>query len=95
MPEVAPVMPHGMVRVAAGVDQPGCTLRIVRYVTPALVEDALQFHYTVASRTGMELKVYAEPEASLIGDRRGTFLRVFARETSGDLTAVDVVTWSR
>lgn len=95
MPDVAPVMPHGMVRVAAGVDQPGCTLRLVRYVTPALVEDALQHHYAMAIRTGMDPTVYAEPEASLFGDRRGTFLRVFARKTSGDLTAVDVITWSR
>ena len=95
MPKVAPVMPHGMVRVAAAVDQPDCALRLVRYVTPASIEDALQFHYTVAQRTGMQPDVYSEPEASLIADRRRTFLKVFAREASGDLTAVDVITWSR
>ena len=95
MPEAAPIMPHGMVRVVASVEQPDCSLRLVRYVTPASIEDAMQYHYTVASRTGMEPEIYSEPEASLMADRRGTYLKVFARETSGNLTAVDVITWSR
>lgn len=95
MPEAAPIMPHGMVRVVAAVDQPDCTLLLVRYVTPASKDDAMQFHYTVASRTGMDPEIYNEPEASLMADRRGTYLKVFARETSGDLTAVDVITWER
>ena len=95
MPEVALIMPHGMVRVAAAVEQPECDMRLVRYVTPASIEDALQWHYTLADREGMEPAFYSEPEASLISDRRGQFLRVFARKTSGDLTAVDIITWSR
>ncbi len=95
MPEVASIMPHGMVRVAAGVTQPECTMHLVRYVTPVSIEDALQHHYTVATRTGMDPDYYADPEASLTADRRGTYLKVFARETSGDLTAVDVIIWSR
>lgn len=95
MPEVAPIMPHGMVRVVATVNQSDCILHLVRYVTPASIEDVMQFHYTVASRTGMEPETFNEPEASLIADRRGTYLKVFARETAGKLTAVDLVTWSR
>ncbi len=95
LPEVAALMPHAMVRVAAAVTQPDCDLRLVRYVTPASVTDALQFHYTMAERSGMEPKFYDRPEASLTADRRGTFIKVFARETSGNLTAIDLVTWSR
>lgn len=95
MPNIASVMPHGMVRVAAAVKAPDCDLRMVRYVTPVPIEDALQYHYTIASREGFEVSYFAEPEASLKADRRGTYLRIFARATSGDLTAVDVVTWSR
>lgn len=94
LPRIAAVMPHGMVRVAAGVDQPQCTLRLVRYVTPVAIEDALQYHHTVASREGFEPAYFEQPEASLIADRRGTYFMVFARRTSGDLTAVDVVTWT-
>lgn len=95
LPDIARVMPHGMVRVAAAVEAPECDLRLVRYVTPVPIVDALQYHYTIATREGFEVSYFAEPEASLTADRRGTFLRVFARATSGNLTAVDVVTWAR
>lgn len=95
MPDIAAIMPHGMVRVAAAVDRPDCTLRLVRYVTPAALEDALQYHHTVAVRAGLEPRYFAQPEASLIVDRRGTYLQIYARKTSGNLTAVDVITWSR
>ncbi|MEM7702072.1 MAG: hypothetical protein AAF251_09080 [Pseudomonadota bacterium] len=95
LPGIARVMPHGMVRVAAAVEGSDCELRIVRYVTPVPIEDALQYHYTIATREGFEVSYFAEPETSLTADRRGTYLRVFARGASGNLTAVDVVTWSR
>ena len=95
LPDIARVMPHGMVRLAAAVEAPDCELRIVRYVTPVPIEDALQYHYTLATREGFEVSYFAEPEASLMTDRRGTYLRVFARATTGNLTAVDVATWSR
>lgn len=94
LPAIVRIMPHGMVRVAAAVDQPACSLRIVRYVTPVEVDDALQYHFTVADRAKLSPTYYAEPEKSLFAERRGTYLRVFARETSGDLTAVNMVTWT-
>ena len=95
MPNSARIMPHGMVRVAAAASQATCKMRLVRYVTPAAIEDALQYHYTIAKREGLEPAYYTQPEASLIADRRGTHVQVFVRKTSGDLTAVDVVTWTR
>ena len=95
MPDIARVMPHGMVRVAAAVNAPDCDLRLVRYVTPVAIKDALQYHYTIADRAGFEVGYHAEPEASLTANRRGTYLKVFARPASGDLTAVDIITWAR
>ncbi len=94
MPEIARVMPHGMVRQAAAVDQPGCELRVVRYVTPVAIEDALQYHYTMAERSQLAPAFYTAPEASLIANRRGTHLQVFARRTAGNLSAIDVITWT-
>jgi hypothetical protein len=94
LPEVATIMPHGMVRLAAAAAQPDCEMRLVRYVTPASIADVLQFHYTMAKRADMEPAIHVLPEASLIADRRGRFLRVFARESAGNLTAVDLVTWT-
>lgn len=95
MPEIARVMPHGMVRVAARVDQPECAMHLVRYVTPVAAEDALEYHFNLASREQLSPTFFKEPEMILSGDRRGTHLRVHARPTSGNLTAVDVITWSR
>jgi hypothetical protein len=93
MPDHARIMPHGMVRLAAAVERPGCSLRIVRYVIPASIEDALQYHYTLASRANMDPAVFAAPEAGLVATRRGRTLKVFARPTSGELTAIDLVIW--
>jgi hypothetical protein len=95
MPDHAALMPHGMVRVAAAVDQPDCALRLVRYVTPVAIEDALQYHFTRATRAGMEPVYHTAPEAILLADRRGTNVRIHARAASGGLTAVDVITWTQ
>lgn len=93
LPDIARVMPHGMVRVVAGVDQRGCTMRLVRYVTPVPVDDALQYHYNVMVRADFEPSYHAKPEKALRARRRGVNIAVFARETSGNLSAIDVVTW--
>jgi hypothetical protein len=93
LPDVASVMPHGMVRVAAGVDRSGCTMRLVRYVSPVPIDDALQYHYNLLTRAGFEPSYHSAPEASLIARRRGVSVAVFARPTSGDLSAIDVITW--
>ncbi|MEM1195202.1 MAG: hypothetical protein AAGH57_03775 [Pseudomonadota bacterium] len=93
MPEFARLMPHGMVRVAAMAEQPECALHVVRYTTPASIEDALQHHYTIAQRAGIRLNLFAEPERSLVGKRDAVHLNIFARETLGELNAVDVVVW--
>ncbi len=95
LPLVARVMPHGMVRLAAAVDQPDCSLRIVRYTTPVSIEDALQYHYTMAQRAKLTPAYFTTPEASLIAERRGTNLQVYARRTAGNLSAIDVITWTR
>lgn len=95
MPDVVPIMPHGMVRVAAIVDQPECQLHLARYFTPAAVGDALQYHFTKLKRAGFEPAYYTQPEASLIADRRGTFVQIYARKTSGDLTAIDLISWKQ
>lgn len=93
MPEFARIMPHGMVRVAAKAEQAGCALHVARYTTPASIEDALQHHYTIAVRAGIEPTLYAEPEPSLVGKSDAVHLRVHARETLGELNAVDVIAW--
>jgi hypothetical protein len=95
MPDVTRIMPHGMVRVAAAVEEPGCTLHLARYQTPASIEDVAQYHYNRIRRAGFEPSFFESPETSLIAHRRGTHVQVFARKSTGNLTSVDVITWSR
>lgn len=94
MPDLARIMPHGMVRVAAAVEEAGCSLRLARYQTPASIEDVAQYHYNRIARAGFEPSYFAQPEVTLTADRRGTHVQVYARKSTGDLTSVDVITWS-
>lgn len=95
VPEVAKVMPHGMAMQAAGADGEGCQMRIVRYVTPAGVEDALQYHFNRADRAKMKAVRHREPEAILDAARGSEHLKVYARPSSNGTSAVDLVYWKR
>jgi hypothetical protein len=88
----AAIMPLGMVEHAAGAEAPGCRLRLVRYLTPASIEDALTYHHALASRAGFEVRRYAEPEAILRATgKNGEDLRVHVRPALGGMNAVDLV----
>ncbi len=94
MPDAAAIMPLGMAQAAAGTDIAGCRLRLVRYVTAAGIEDALNYHAALAGRAGMQVTRFAEPEAILTGrGGMGEELRIHLRAASGGMTAVDVAYW--
>ena len=95
MPEPASVMPHGMTMQAAGADTSGCTIRIVRYITPVDVEDALSYHNTRAERAGMTVQRLRDPEAILDAERGSQHLKVYARPGLNGTSAVDLVYWRR
>lgn len=97
LPEAARVMPHGMVRAAAGADTPACTMRLVRYATPAAVEDVLQYHFNVAKRAGLSPRHFAIPEPIVRArqEEGGGLFEIHARPASGNLTFVDLVYWKR
>ncbi len=92
MPDVAPIVPHGMVLRAAG-SQSGCVTRIVRYVTPAGADDALQFYFNLATRAELEVaRLGGNGEVlSATGERR--HFVVEASEGPGGTTAIDLVYW--
>lgn len=94
MSATAAIMPHGMVQQAAGTNANGCTLRVVRYLSPAGVEDALQYHYTRADRARLRPALYESPEMIVAAEGREEALIVHAREGVGGLTAVDLVFWT-
>jgi hypothetical protein len=90
----AGIMPQGMTQQAAGSDLPGCRLRMVRYQTAAAEEDALTYHYTLATRSGLAVKRFAAPEAMLVArSDKGERMHVQVRGTSGGMTEVDMLFW--
>ena len=93
LPQAARIMPHGMVRVAAAADAGGCSLRLIRYTTPAAIEDVLQYHYNVAERAKLAPLYFESPERIVRGERSGATLEVHARPGSGNLTHVDLAFW--
>ena len=95
MPGPSSIMPHGMVQQAAGVEGAGCSLRVVRYLTPVSMDDALQYHFNRANRARLRPAVYASPERSLNGDGRTEHLMVHARPGSGGMSAIDLVYWTK
>ena len=92
----AAIMPLGMAQIAAGSDGPECSVRVVRYLTAASIEDSLVYHHTLASRAGWRVTLHAEPEAIL--SARGKDhekMQVHLRAAQGGINAVDVVYWAR
>jgi len=93
LPAAARVMPHGMVRTAAAADRARCTMRLVRYATPAAARDVLQYHFNTAKRAGLEPRYFDAPEPIVIAGRASEHFEVHARGASGNLTYVDLVYW--
>ncbi|MFU7527948.1 hypothetical protein [Qipengyuania sp. ASV99] len=95
LPPTSAIMPHGMVQQAAGVDQGNCVIRVVRYLTPVGVDEALEYHFTKADRERFRIERFAAPESSLRAERRDQQLAVHVRKAAGGMTAVDVVHWRK
>ncbi len=95
LPATSSIMPHGMVQQAAGVDQGNCVVRVVRYLTPVGVEDALEYHFVKADRARFRMERFDAPEMQLRGERRDQALAVHVRAGPGGMTAVDVVHWRK
>lgn len=100
LPEPAAIMPHGMIQKAAGFEGGECALRVVRYLTPVGIEDALQYHFTRADRARLRPAYYEGPQRMVIGDGltgsgRSRKLIVQARPGPGGLSVVDLIYWAQ
>ena len=92
LPPVAAILPQGMVVQAGGADTGPCRLRIIRYQTPAGIEDVLHYHFALAERAGLATARYNQPEDLIAGDNTsGETLVVHARPGPHGLTAVDLL----
>ncbi len=95
MPPTSSIMPHGMVQQAAGVDQGTCVVRVVRYLTPVSIDDALEYHFTKADRERFRMEIFASPEMQLRGERRDQQVAVHVRAGPSGMTEIDVVHWRK
>ncbi|WP_298465256.1 hypothetical protein [uncultured Erythrobacter sp.] len=95
LPDAAQVMPHGMVQQAAGGSASGCSVRVVRYLTPATIEDALEYHYNRAHRAQLRVERFSKPEQIVRASRGSTQFIVHARPAPNNMSAVDLIYWQR
>lgn len=92
LPPVAAILPRGMVVQAGGADAAPCRIRIIRYVTPATIEDVLIFHHTLAVRAGMTATRHARPEDLIAATAAsGERLVVHTRPAAHGMTGVDLL----
>lgn len=92
LPQVAAIMPRGMVVQAAGARSAPCSLRIIRYQTAAASEDVLQYHFTRAARAGLQPTRHAEPVSGIAArGKDGAALVVGVRRVATGHTAVDLL----
>ncbi|MEM6909113.1 MAG: hypothetical protein AAF494_10575 [Pseudomonadota bacterium] len=95
MPLTARLMPHGMVQQAAGSDEPGCEVRIVRYLTVVEAEDALQYHYNQAIRAGLATEYFSGTQALLRAKGDDEALMVEASSGPNGLQTITLVYWRK
>lgn len=95
MPEFAQVMPHGMVQQAAGSDITACSLRVVRYLSPATIDATLEYHFNRAFRARMRVERFSAPEQILQASLGRTQFFVQARPASNGMNEIDLVYWRR
>lgn len=89
LPAVASIMPRGMVLQAGGADNAACGVRIVRYTTAAAPDDVLQYHYTRATRAGLQASRHNRPEDIIAAKgKTGETLVVHLRSAAHGLTGV-------
>jgi hypothetical protein len=93
LPDAFPVYPRGAVQEAAGTDAPGCSLRVVNFLTPVPVGEVMDFYFTRASKAGFSTQaVLQEGDTQLGGVKGGASYTVYARTLPSGATEVDLVT---
>ncbi|MFO6445539.1 hypothetical protein ACLBKU_00200 [Erythrobacter sp. NE805] len=92
LPGPAAIPPGAMVLQAGGSEARGCRVRIIRYRSPAPVEDLLQYHLTRASRAGLAARRFAAPEDIVLArSKAGEALAVHVRPAPHGLSGVTLV----
>lgn len=93
MPAELPIYPRGHARVAAGSDDPGCKLRVVRFATPVTPADVTDFYHAAASKSGLAPRRLKEGGDEVVSGGEGAArFAVYVRKRADGLTEVDLAT---
>lgn len=90
-----PILPRGYVRAAAGVESDTCSIRVVRYLTPATVDTAMEYHFNWAVRSGLKPAIYESPQSMVIAKSDGSSQVTIIRESPNAMRQVDLVSWRK
>ncbi len=92
LPQLLPIYPRGHLLDAAGNDNDGCRLRVVRFVTPVEPGDVINFYYTRANAAKFAARHMAADEAFVLEGSKGPAVyAVQARKREDGLTEADIV----
>ena len=92
LPGSLPIYPRGALIEAAGSDQGGCRLRVVRFVTPVAPTAIVDFYHARARAAGFVMRHRADEEThQLIGSNGIGEFAVQARKRADGLTEADIV----
>lgn len=93
MPAALPVYPRGHARIAAGTNEGGCRLRLVRFVTPVAASDVIDFYFAAATKGGLTPQRSKEGGEEVVSGAKGNArFEVFVRTLPDGLSEVDLAT---
>ena len=92
LPGSLPIYPRGALIEAAGSDQGGCRLRVVRFVTPVAPDAIVDFYHARARAAGFVMRHRADEDTHQLTGSKGTGeFAVQARKRADGLTEADIV----
>jgi hypothetical protein len=91
LPAGLPVYPRGHARVAAGVDEAACKVRVVRFASPASVADLTDFYYASAAKAGLAPQRRKEGGDEVVAGTKGAAsYAVYIRTGADGMSEVDL-----
>jgi len=93
LPPALAIYPRGHAIVAAGNDTNGCKVRAVRFVTPVLVSDAVDFYFASTRGAKLAPERRREGDDEVVAGKQGSAAyAAYVRQRADGLTEVDLIT---
>lgn len=91
MPADLPVYPRAHLLEGAGTDGAGCSVRVLRFITPVGTQDVTAFYHAMASKAGYRLeRRTAGSDDVLAGRKPGARMGLWVRRRADGMTEADL-----